>query len=155
MLVVLGFSRLLWLSFFRRQDMRTLFIGLEQAFSFFGGVPRELLFPAPFRPRGHVVMGFDDRGHCPMLVDDRCSIYEHRPRACRTYDCRVFAATGVEVDDPNQRDVGARARRWRFTFASAAEREDFDALRATAARLRAESPELTATAIAVRAVDDR
>ncbi|MDQ3522152.1 MAG: IS21 family transposase [Gemmatimonadota bacterium] len=44
LLVVLGYSRLLWLGFFERQDMRTLFLGLEAAFAFFGGVPRELLF---------------------------------------------------------------------------------------------------------------
>lgn len=44
LLVVLGYSRLLWLRFYPRQDMRTLFLGLEQAFAFFGGVPRELLF---------------------------------------------------------------------------------------------------------------
>jgi transposase len=44
LVVVLGFSRLLWLRFFKRQDMRTLFQGLEEAFAFFGGVPREVLF---------------------------------------------------------------------------------------------------------------
>jgi transposase len=44
LVVVLGYSRLLWLRFFKRQDMRTLFQGLEEAFAFFGGVPRELLF---------------------------------------------------------------------------------------------------------------
>ena len=32
LLVVLGYSRLLWLRFFRRQDMRTLMLGLEEAF---------------------------------------------------------------------------------------------------------------------------
>lgn len=44
LLVVLGYSRLLWLRFYERQDMRTLFAGLEEAFAWFGGVPRELLF---------------------------------------------------------------------------------------------------------------
>src|SRR6187399_1589388 len=56
----------------------------------------ELLVAAPGRPRGHVVLGYDERGHCPMLVDGACSIYEHRPRTCRTYDCRVFPAAGLE-----------------------------------------------------------
>src|SRR4051794_27144353 len=42
-------------------------------------IPAELLFPAPRRPEGHKVMGYDERGHCPMLVDGACSIYEHRP----------------------------------------------------------------------------
>jgi len=44
LVVVLSYSRLLWLRFFARQDMRTLFQGLEQALQSFGGVPRELLF---------------------------------------------------------------------------------------------------------------
>jgi transposase len=44
LLVVLGYSRLLWLRFYPKQDMRTLFSGLEEALGFFGGVPRELLF---------------------------------------------------------------------------------------------------------------
>jgi transposase len=44
LLVVLGYSRLLWLRFYARQDLRTLFAGLEEAFAYFGGVPRECLF---------------------------------------------------------------------------------------------------------------
>ena len=44
LLVVLGYSRLLWCRFYPRQDMRTLVDGLEEAFRSFGGVPRELLF---------------------------------------------------------------------------------------------------------------
>jgi transposase len=44
LLLVLGYSRLLWLRFYPKQDMRTLFSGLEEAFGFFGGVPKEILF---------------------------------------------------------------------------------------------------------------
>jgi len=44
LLVVLGYSRLLWCRFYPRQDMATLIDGLEDAFVFFGGVPQELLF---------------------------------------------------------------------------------------------------------------
>ncbi len=44
LLVVLGYSRLLWCRFYPRQDMRTLVSGLEDAFRCFGGVPQELLF---------------------------------------------------------------------------------------------------------------
>src|SRR5437763_4457379 len=58
-------------------------------------IPAALLAPAPGRPSGHMVLGYDDRGQCPMLVDNQCSIYSHRPRTCRAYDCRVFAATGI------------------------------------------------------------
>ena len=44
LLVVLGYSRLLWCRFAPRQDMPTLIDGLEEAFLYFGGVPQELLF---------------------------------------------------------------------------------------------------------------
>ncbi len=95
-------------------------------------IPAELLFPAPLRPPGHMVLGYDDRGHCPMLVDDRCSIYEHRPRTCRMYDCRVFAATGV---DPEKPEIAERVQQWQFTYASEADRAAQEALRASAAEL--------------------
>ncbi len=44
LIVVLGYSRLLWLQFYPRQTMLTLIRGLEDAFQFFGGVPQEILF---------------------------------------------------------------------------------------------------------------
>src|SRR5689334_12051664 len=62
-------------------------------------IPAELLFPAPGLPRGHVLLGYDEHGRCPMLVDDGCSIYAHRPQTCRTYDCRVLPAAGVAADE--------------------------------------------------------
>ena len=95
-------------------------------------IPADLLFPAPRLPRGHVLLGYDERGHCPMLVDGRCSIYAHRPLTCRTYDCRVFPATGIEPDD-DKPEIAARTRRWRFTYADDADRARHDALRAAAA----------------------
>ena len=44
LLVVLGYSRLLWFQFYERQTMEVLMRGLEAAFAYFGGVPWELLF---------------------------------------------------------------------------------------------------------------
>jgi transposase len=44
LMVVLGYSRLLWVQFYLRQTMRLLMRGLEDAFQYLGGVPRELLF---------------------------------------------------------------------------------------------------------------
>jgi Fe-S-cluster containining protein len=92
-------------------------------------IPAELLFPAPGLPRGHVLMGYDERGHCPMLVDERCSIYAHRPRTCRTYDCRIFAATGIELEDPTKVAIAERTARWRFRYDSPAAHAEHDALR--------------------------
>ncbi len=100
-------------------------------------VPAELLFPAPDMPRGHLVMGYDERGHCPMFRDGECSIYEDRPRTCRQFDCRVFAAAGVEAARPA---IAKRARRWSFAYAGQRGRALHDASRAAAAHLR-EHPE--------------
>lgn len=99
-------------------------------------IPSALLFPAPRLPRGHVLLGYDENGHCPMLVDDRCSIYEHRPKTCRTYDCRIYAAAGVEVDETEKPGIARRARRWRFDYPSPADEAEHDAVRAAAAYVR-------------------
>jgi Fe-S-cluster containining protein len=99
-------------------------------------IPAELLFPAPRLPQGHVVLGYDERGHCPMLVDNKCSIYEHRPRACRTYDCRIFPASGLRIDVDDEKVLIARqARRWQFSYPAQADRVQHDAVRAAAAFL--------------------
>ena len=84
-------------------------------------IPNPLLFPAPGLPPGHMVLGYDERGHCPMLVDDRCSIYDHRPQACRTYDCRVLAATGLVLGESDKRAIAERVARWRFSYPTAAD----------------------------------
>jgi Fe-S-cluster containining protein len=106
-------------------------------------IPAALLFPAPGKPKGHVLLGYDEHGRCPMFVDGGCSIYDHRPRTCRAYDCRVFAATGIVPDQPA---VADRVRTWRF---------DTSAPRAVAIRRRARSltdEGLPPLAAAVRAV---
>jgi hypothetical protein len=107
-------------------------------------IPRELLFPAPLLPRGHVVLGYDERGHCPMLVEGTCSIYEHRPRACRTYDCRVFAAAGLDPADDGKPLIAERVRRWRFSYPTDTDRTDHDAVRAAATFVREHPDELPA-----------
>jgi hypothetical protein len=102
----------------------------------------ELLFPAPRSPRGHVVLGFDARGHCPMLIDGCCSIYPHRPRTCRTYDCRVFPAAGLR--NPDKPLIARQAQRWRFTYPSARDNVEHEAVRTAAGFLderRGGSPE--------------
>src|SRR5689334_20007042 len=104
-------------------------------------IPPALLFPAPRMPSGHVLLGYDERGHCPMLVDGGCSIYEHRPRTCRTYDCRVFSATGIEVD-ADKPDIAGRVREWRFSFPTDDDRRDHIAVRAAASFVEEHAAEL-------------
>jgi len=104
-------------------------------------IPVELLFPAPGLPEGHVVLGYDERGHCPMLADGLCSIYEHRPRTCRTYDCRVLPAAGFQDDEDVPLEIGRRASRWQFTHSTDGARVQHDAVEAAATFL-AEHPEV-------------
>jgi len=109
-------------------------------------IPAALLFPAPGRPHGHVLLGFDERGHCPMLVEGGCSIYEHRPRTCRTYDCRVFAATGIEPGAA-QVAIAHRARRWRFREADADARAEQVAVESAGRSLDERRTRLAATPV--------
>jgi hypothetical protein len=113
-------------------------------------IPHELLFPAPHRPEGHLVLGYDERGRCPMLGDDGCSIYAHRPRTCRTFDCRVFAAAGIDPDDEGSA-VAQRARRWRFDTPSDGDRQELASVRVAATAFIAERR--PPTEVALRAVE--
>jgi uncharacterized protein len=102
-------------------------------------IPGELLFPAPGLPAGHVVLGYDEHGRCPMLRDDGCSIYEHRPEACRTFDFRVFAAAGVDVGEDKVL-LAERVERWRFDHPTTVDVQLHEAVR-SAARLVVDSAE--------------
>lgn len=117
-------------------------------------IPAALRFAAPGMP-GHQVMGFDASGRCPMLGDSGCTIYAHRPRTCRTYDCRVFAAAGI--DPAAERPlIAVRAVRWRFDLDDRS-RALRDAVVAEAEALHAEhGRSLTEVAVvAVRRVAER
>ena len=123
-------------------------------------IPSVLLFPAPRLPIGHVLLGYDENGHCPMLIDGACSIYEYRPLTCRTYDCRIFPAAAVEINDEQQVAISRRASRWQFDFSSDVDRRRHDAVRA-AARFVRERPDrlpdgvapANATQLAVLAIE--
>lgn len=96
-------------------------------------IPKALLFAAPGAPPGTLVMGFDERGHCPMLGPSGCTIYADRPRACRMFDCRVYAATGVAAEKPG---VDAQVARWRFETARPASQTAIAAIEAATRFLR-------------------
>lgn len=108
-------------------------------------VPAELTFPAPRLPKGHVLLGYDERGNCPMLVEGACSIYEHRPRTCRTYDCRVFPAAGLDPGAEGEHaGIAARSRRWRFDHPSGRDVVEHAAVGAAATFLEEHAHELPA-----------
>jgi Fe-S-cluster containining protein len=110
-------------------------------------IPSDLLFPAPRLPLGNFVLGYDERGHCPMLIDGMCSIYEHRPRTCRVYDCRVYAAAGVEPDDERKVEITKRVRQWRFSYRSSDDEARRDTIREKASTLEGNPGERAAKAI--------
>jgi transposase len=85
LLVVLGYSRLLWCRFYLRQDMRTLIDGLEDAFRYFGGVPQELLFD---QMKAVITRDLRLQGGALVRNLEFLRVAHHwsfTPRACRPY----------------------------------------------------------------------
>ena len=89
LLVVLGYSRLLWMRFYARQTLTTLIRGLESAFEFFGGVPQELLFDQ----MRSVVLSDERLGGCGLIMNAEfvrfSAHWGFRARACRPYRART------------------------------------------------------------------
>lgn len=123
LLVVLGYSRLLWLRFYSRQTMAVLMAGLEAAFADFGGVPSELLFD---QMKAVVI---DDQREVGGVVLENAEFlrfaahWGFRVRACRPYR----AKTKGKVERPisyvrqsffygrtflNDADLNAQATSW-------------------------------------------
>ena len=128
-IVVLGYSRLMWLQYYERQTMTVVMRGLESAFQFFGGVPSELLFD-----QMKAVIIQDGRTDGGRLVENReflrfSAHWGFRIRACRPYR----AQTKGKVERPvgylrrnffygrefiSDDDLNARARQWLDTVAN-------------------------------------
>lgn len=89
LVVVLGWSRQMWLQFFPRQDFWTLVRGLEQAFHYFGGVPEEILFD---QMRSVIVRDLRPEGGRLIENAEFLRFAAHcgfRPRACRPYRAKT------------------------------------------------------------------
>jgi transposase len=89
LLVVLGYSRLLWVQFYPRQTLAVLMRGLEEAFGAFGGVPAELLFD-----QMKAVIIEDRRELGGKLLENIefvrfAAHWDFRIRACRPYRART------------------------------------------------------------------
>ena len=95
-------------------------------------IPEELLFAAPGQAEGVVLLGYGEDGQCPMLVDEKCSIYEHRPQTCRNYDCRIFPAAGIAAAEDDKALITQRTRRWKFSYPNADDRTEHAAVQAAA-----------------------
>jgi transposase len=129
LVVVLAYSRLLWLQFYARQTMGVLMRGLEEAFAFCGGVPGELLFD-----QLKAVIIDDQRAVGGRLLENAeflrfANHWDFRIRACRPYR----AKTKGKVERPiryvresffygrhflNDADLNAQARSWMVAVAN-------------------------------------
>lgn len=123
LVVVLAYSRLLWLKFYSRQTLATLIAGLEEAFAYLGGVPAELLFD-----QLKAVILEDARAEGGKILENPEFLrFAHhwgfRIRACRPYR----AKTKGKVERPiryvrgnfvygrefvGDADLDAQCRRW-------------------------------------------
>jgi len=89
LLVVLGYSRLLWLQFYPRQTLAVLMRALEEAFTAFGGVPAELLFD---QMKAVIIEDRRERGGKLLENLEFVRFAAHwgfRIRACRPYRART------------------------------------------------------------------
>lgn len=129
LIVVLGYSRLLWLQYYERQTMAVVMRGLESAFRYFGGVPAELLFD-----QMKAVIVEDKREVGGRLMENAEFLrfafhWGFRIRACRPYR----AQTKGKVERPvsyirknffygrtfaSDDDLNARAPGWLDTVAN-------------------------------------
>ena len=82
---------------------------------------------------GQLMLGYRQDGLCPMLTAGQCSIYAHRPQTCRDYDCRIFAAAGIEAGGSDKAVINSRVAQWRFTYEAEADRLAHKAVQSAAA----------------------
>ena len=123
LVVVLGYSRMMWLQFYHRQTMAVLIRGLESAFEFLGGVPNELLFD-----QLKAVIIDDERLAGGKLLENAefmrfAAHWGFRIRACRPYRARTkgkverpigYVRQGFFYGRPflNDEDLNAQALSW-------------------------------------------
>jgi len=82
-------------------------------------LPKDLAIPAPGMEPGNLLIGYQPDGRCPMLGEgNRCTIYSHRPKTCRAYDCRIFAAAGIAAGGNDKSTINQRVKSWKFEYSS-------------------------------------
>jgi len=99
-------------------------------------IPAQFLVSALGFHRAQMTMRALPDGTCPMLDGGRCSIYRERPQTCLDYDCRVFAAAGIDAGGADKAVINRRVREWRFTYPTEADRLAHSAVRAAATFIR-------------------
>jgi Fe-S-cluster containining protein len=99
-------------------------------------IPASFIVQASGQPPDHAMMGYREDGTCPMLSAGKCTIYAHRPQTCRDYDCRIFAAAGMNAGGPDKHVINNRVNAWRFSYPTEEDRQAHDAVLSAAAFIR-------------------
>jgi len=123
LMVVLGYSRRMWLRFYERQTMMVVIRGIEESFPYLGGVPAELLFD-----QMKAVVVSDGRGSGGGLVENPefrgfSDHWGFRIRVCRPYRAQTKGKVERPVryvrgnffygrDFVSDDDLNAQARLW-------------------------------------------
>lgn len=102
-------------------------------------IPVNIVVSAPGFPSGHLTMRALPNGSCPMLDAGKCSIYRDRPQTCLDYDCRIFAAAGIDAGGEDKAVINKRVREWRFTYPTQSDRREHEAVRSAASFIRERS----------------
>lgn len=106
-------------------------------------IPASIVVRAPGFAQGHRTVPALPNGSCPMLERGKCSIYVDRPQTCLDYDCRIFAAAGIDAGGEDKVVINERVRAWRFSYPQHADRQEHEAVRAAASFIRSRRDSFT------------
>ncbi len=96
-------------------------------------IPAQSLFRSLGSAAGNWTVRPKAEGTFSLICRGQATIYTQRPQTCLDYDCRVFAAAGVEAGGEDKAVINRRVREWRFRFSSAADLQAYLAIKAAAA----------------------
>jgi hypothetical protein len=99
-------------------------------------IPAKFVVSALALTRGQLTVGPLPNGLCPMLDDGKCTIYSDRPQTCLDYDCRIFAAAGIDAGGEDKFVINKRVREWRFSYPEQSDLQEHEAVRTAAAFIR-------------------
>jgi Fe-S-cluster containining protein len=99
-------------------------------------IPATFVVSAAGFAKGNLTVRALENGLCPMLDDGKCSIYSVRPQTCLDYDCRIFAAAGIDAGGEDKAVINKRVREWRFSYPERIDELEHAAVRAAAAFIR-------------------
>lgn len=99
-------------------------------------IPATFVVSAAGFAKGNLTVRALDNGLCPMLDDGRCCIYDVRPQTCLDYDCRIFAAAGIDAGGEDKFVINKRVRAWRFSYPERTDELEHAAVRAAAEFIR-------------------